>query len=45
MTKSADRIGWGIDELGGILMRAFLHTLNEYDIAETLLGAGKVVAP
>jgi selenium metabolism protein YedF len=104
---SADRMGRGVDELGGILIRAFLHTLNEvaplpdtlvfvntgvklvtesspvledlkalaaqgvdilacgtclnyleltdqvavgtvsnmYDIAETLLGAGKVVAP
>jgi selenium metabolism protein YedF len=103
----ADRMGRGVDELGGILIRAFLHTLNEvaplpdtlvfvntgvklvtesspvledlqalaargvdilacgtclnyleltdkvaagtvsnmYDIAETLLGAGKVVAP
>ena len=104
---SADRMGRGVDELGGILIRAFLHTLNEvaplpdtlvfvnsgvrlvvegspvvedlqtlaeqgvdilacgtclnyleltgkiavgtvsnmYDIAETLLGAGKVAAP
>jgi selenium metabolism protein YedF len=104
---SSDRMGRGIDELGDILMRAFLHTLNEvaplpdtlvfvntgvrllvegspvledlqtladqgvdvlacgtclnyleltdkvaigtvsnmYDIAETLLGAGKVVTP
>lgn len=104
---SADRMGRGQDELGGILIRAFLHTLNEiaplpdtlifvntgvrlviegspvledlqmldsqgvdilacgtclnylelteqvaigtvsnmYDIAEALLGAGKVVAP
>lgn len=104
---SADRMGRGQDELGGILIRTFLHTLNEvsplpdvlvfvntgvklvtegspvledlqtlagqgvdilacgtclnyleltdriaigtvsnmYDIAETLLGAGKVVAP
>lgn len=104
---SADRMGRGVDELGGILIRAFLHTLNQvaplpdtlvfvntgvrlvtegspvledlqtlvdqgvdilacgtclnyleltgkvaigtvsnmYDIAETLLGAGKVVTP
>jgi selenium metabolism protein YedF len=104
---SADRMGRGEDELGGVLIRAFLHTLNEvaplpdtlvfintgvrlvaegspvledlqtlsqqgvdilacgtclnyleltdrvaigtvsnmYDIAETLLGAGKVIAP
>ena len=104
---NADRMGRGVDELGGILIRAFLHTLNKvaplpdtlvfvntgaklvtegspvlddlqtlaaqgvdilacgtclnyleltdqvavgtvsnmYDIAETLLGAGKVVAP
>ena len=26
---SADRMGRGADELGGILIRAFLHTLNE----------------